>query len=77
VPARCWANCRSASTPSRPPPAAADAPAEAAEDSTAADATADAPAAAPSTFGAFRFTAEYRQVFSYTTPAPQPLALAA
>lgn len=64
-----------------PPPASAavDTPAEesTAEESTAEDTAPEAPAPAPSTFGVFRFTAEYRQVFSYTTPAPQPLALAA
>lgn len=57
----------------------APAPAAAAEDASEApaDEPAPAPAASTSSYSVLRFTAEYRQVFSSTTPAPQPLALAA
>lgn len=67
-----------------PPPAPADDAEAATGDDTAAQTQAEAeaeeapaPSAPTSGYGVLRFTAEYRQVFNYTTPAPQPLALAA
>ncbi len=59
--------------------AAPPAPAVAADDdgATAPEEAPAAPPASTSGYSVLRFTAEYRQVFASTTPAPQPLALAA